>query len=292
MNEINIRKEVAMKNKKMSIIRLSVMAVLLTLGFVFGSGAKAAWAAESIQLNVEEVAIAKDGVFRLRVYNVPSGGKVTFKSTDTSVAFVDSRGYITGISNGECFVTATVQVGGSVVGFEKCSVTVGPAAISIKLTKSEIVLGVGMKKTLKTIISPLNTVEKPVFYSVDKTVASVTSIGRVRAKGVGETSIFAFLLNGETAECKVYVLDEEDYKKYNATGTLVGIIEGYSEPGDDKDKNVDENTENPEKDDTVDDEGDESEEKQKDTSKESSKTETKDSSKESAKEAATGSETK
>ena len=281
-----------MKNKKMSIIRLSVMAVLLTLGFVFGSGAKAAWAAESIQLNVEEVAIAKDGVFRLRVYNVPSGGKVTFKSTDTSVAFVDSRGYITGISNGECFVTATVQVGGSVVGFEKCSVTVGPAAISIKLTKSEIVLGVGMKKTLKTIISPLNTVEKPVFYSVDKTVASVTSIGRIRAKGVGETSVFAFLMNGETAECKVYVLDEEDYKKYTATGTLVGIIEGYSESDDEK--ITDENTE---KDDTVEDEGDESEEKQKDTSKESSKEtvkgETKEASKEQVKEVAvTGTETK
>lgn len=284
-----------MKNKKIYIIRLAVMAVLLTLTFVLGSGAYKAKAAEGIQLNVDEVAIAKDGVFRLRVYNVPDGGKVDFKSTDTSVAFVDKRGYITGISNGECFVTVTVQVGGNAVGFERCRVTVGPAAISIKLTKSEIVLGVGMKKTLKTIISPLNTVEKPVYYSVDKTVASVTSIGRIRAKGVGETSVFAFLMNGETAECKVYVLDEEDYKKYTATGTLVGIIEGYSESDDEK--ITDENTEKDEKDDTVEDEGDESEEKQKDTSKESSKEsvkgETKEASKEQVKEAAvTGTETK
>ena len=252
--------------------RFFVLAVLLTLTFVIGRGAGNAKAAEKTRLNVSEVAIAKDDVFRLRAYNVPQNAKIIYRSSDTSVAFVDSRGYITGISNGECIVTATVVAGGTPSETLKCSVTVGPAAISIKLTKSEIVLGVGMKKTLKTIISPLNTVEKPVFYSADKTVASVTSIGRVRAKGVGETSIFVFLMNGESAECKVYVLDEEDYARYNATGTLVGIIEGYSESG----KDAEDITDVPE--DNGEDDGDDGEDGQKDVSKENVKEETKESS--------------
>lgn len=207
--------------------RLFVLVLLFTLIFAVAGKTVSAKADEEVRLNVTEAAIAKDGVFRLRIYNVPKNARIIYRSSDTSIAFVDSRGYITGISNGECIVTATVVVGNSAEDTLKCNVTVGPAAISIKLTKSELVLSVGMKKTLKTIISPLNTVEKPVFYSSDKTVASVTSIGRVRAKGTGEASVFAFLLNGESAECQVYVLDEEDYEKYLETGSLEGIIEGY-----------------------------------------------------------------
>lgn len=210
------------------------LVLLLMLVFTGFSRSVAAKADDGVRLNVTEAAIAKDSVFRLRAYNVPKNAKIIYRSSDTSVAFVDNRGYITGIANGECIVTATVVVGNNPADTLKCNVTVGPAAISIKLTKSEIVLGVGMKKTLKTIISPLNTVEKPVFYSSDKSIASVTTIGRVRAKGVGETEVFAFLVNGESAECKVYVLDEDDYQKYNETGTLVGIIEGYAESDDEK----------------------------------------------------------
>ena len=177
------------------IARLFGLVLLFTLVFAaFGKNVSAR-ADEEIRLNVTETAIAKDGVFRLRIYNVPKNSRILYRSSDTSVATL------------------------------KCNITVGPAAISIKLTKSELVLSVGMKKTLKTIISPLNTVEKPVFYSSDKEVASVSSIGRVRAKGVGEASVFAFLLNGESAECQIYVLDEESYEKYLETGNLEGLID-------------------------------------------------------------------
>jgi uncharacterized protein YjdB len=173
------------------------------------------------------------------VYNVPRNARIVYRSSDNSVAYVDNRGYITGISNGDCVVTATVVTGGSATDTLKCNVTVGPAAVSVKLTKTELVLLAGMKKTLKAIVSPLNTVEKPLFYSSDKEIASVTSIGRVRAKSIGEAVIYAFLVNGEAAECKVYVLDEDDYKKYTETGTLVGIIEGYSETDDDGKEDID-----------------------------------------------------
>ncbi len=226
---------------------LLLLFMIILTGFSTYTQAKAD---ETVRLNVTEAAIAKDDVFRLRVYNVPKSAKVVYRSSDTSIAYVDNRGYITGISNGECIVTATVVVDGTPTDILKCNVTIGPAAISIKLTKSEIVLSIGMKKTLKTIISPLNTVEKPVFYSSDKDIASVTTIGRVRAKGVGETEIFAFLLNGESAECKVYVLDEDDYKKYTETGTLVGIIEGYSETDDDGKEDID-NSQIPDEGDTT-----------------------------------------
>ena len=122
-------------------------------------------------LNVNEVSIAKDSVFKLRTYNVPQNTELKFKSSDISVAFVDQKGRITGISCGECVVTVTVQTKNHTpIDMCTCNVTVGPAAISIKFTKTEMVLSVGMKKLLKSIVSPLNTVESPLFYSSDKDI--------------------------------------------------------------------------------------------------------------------------
>ncbi len=209
--------------RKIKAAGLLLVLALAVFCFISPVGAKAA--EDDVRLNVSEVAIAKDNTFRLRVYNVPRNARIVYRSSDNSVAYVDNRGYITGISNGDCVVTATVVTGGSATDTLKCNVTVGPAAVSVKLTKTELVLLTGMKKTLKAIVSPLNTVEKPLFYSSDKEIASVTSIGRVRAKSTGEAVIYAFLVNGEAAECKVYVLSDEDYAKYQETGTLEGILD-------------------------------------------------------------------
>ena len=77
--------------------------------------------------------------------------------------------------------------------------------------------------------------EKPLFYSSDREISSVTSIGRVRAKSIGEAVIYAFLVNGEAAECKVYVLSEEDYTRYLEAGSLEGILDD-NQNGDDPDE--------------------------------------------------------
>lgn len=203
---------------------LLFFAICMTM---LSRGVQAQAGTSDMRLNVSEVSIARDASFRLRAYNVPTKAKLLFRSSDTSVAIVDNRGDITGISNGECVITATVIENGSASATLQCNVLIGPAAISIKLTKTELVMKIGMKKTLKTIVSPLNTVEKPVFYSSDKLVASVTSIGRVKAKDVGVVDIVAFLKNGQSAECKVYVLSDEDYLRYTESGTLEGIIPDY-----------------------------------------------------------------
>ncbi|MBO4781329.1 MAG: Ig-like domain-containing protein [Lachnospiraceae bacterium] len=218
-----------------------LVLVLVLAAICFKAPVAASAAEDEARLNVNEVAIAKDNTFRLRVYNVPRNARIIYRSSDVSVAFVDNRGYITGISNGECVVTATIVAGGSATDTLKCNVTVGPAAVSIKLTKTELVLLTGMKKTLKAIVSPLNTVEKPLFYSSDKEIASVTSIGRVRAKSMGEAVVYAFLVNGEAAECKIYVLSEEDYAKYLEAGSLEGIIDDNPSDDDPEDNEEGEN---------------------------------------------------
>lgn len=224
-----------------------VLTLCLALSFCITTKAKAG---SDIKLNVTEVSIAKDETFRLRAYNVPNNARILYRSGNPDVAFVDARGYITGISNGECKVTATVIDRGAPVATLSCNVLIGPAAISIKFTKTELVMEAGKRKTIKYILSPLNTVERPVFYSVDKFVASVTSIGRVRAKNPGITKVFAFLKNECSAECTIYVLDEEEYIEYRESGDLTNFIEKY-ENADDEDSSEDGDDENSDDDDDV-----------------------------------------
>ena len=67
---------------------LVLLFVLIFTGAVTYTQAKAD---DTVRLNVTETAIAKDGVFRLRVYNVPKNAKVVYRSSDISVAYVDNR---------------------------------------------------------------------------------------------------------------------------------------------------------------------------------------------------------
>ena len=92
-----------------------------------------------------------------------------------------------------------------------CEVTVGPPAISVKWTKSEIVLAVGKRTTLKTLVLPYNTTEAVKFYSSDTEIATVTCTGKITAKAEGDTYVFAMIENGKYDFCKVSVVDQDTY---------------------------------------------------------------------------------
>ena len=176
------------------------------------------------KLNVSSVSIVLNETYRLRVYNLTEDQTVTYRSSNPSVAAVTNSGRVTGISCGSAVVTATVRDGRSVVATLRCEVLIGPAAVSIKLTKTSIVLQVGRSKLLRTVIYPLNTVEEAKFYSTVAEVAKVSSAGRVRAASEGVTEVYALLLNGTYDICEVTVLSEENYQKYRQGASLEELL--------------------------------------------------------------------
>lgn len=166
-----------------------------------------------IKLNVKSKTLVKGKTYTLKVYNVTDTQKVTFKSSADDIASVDANGTITGVAIGTATITVTVKEGQKVVGTLQCEITVGPPAISVKWTKSDILLVVGKRTTLKTILQPYNTAEEIKFTSYDTSIATVSTGGRVTAKSVGTTYIYALLDNGKFDTCKVTVVDEETYQK-------------------------------------------------------------------------------
>ncbi len=167
-----------------------------------------------IKLNVESKSLVKDTTYALKIYNILDSHKVSYKSNSTSIATVDDAGTITAVDFGTAIITVTVKDGLKTITTLECGVTVGPPAISIKLTKSEVTLPVGSKTSLTAILKPNNTVEEAKFSSNNSDTASISIGGKITAKSVGTTYVFASIGNGKYDMCKVTVVE-----KNNITGT-------------------------------------------------------------------------
>ena len=149
---------------------------------------------KSITLNVGKTYILKSSGTR---------GKITWTSSNRSVASVTSRGIVKAVKKGTATITA--RYGKSKL---TCKVTVKQPVTSIKLNKTAVSLQKGKTYALKTVVSPGNANNKAVIWtSSNKKVATVSSKGIVKAVGNGTATITATAKDGskKKASCKVMV---------------------------------------------------------------------------------------
>jgi len=133
---------------------------------------------------------------------------VTWKSSNTKVATVDSSGNVTAVGNGTCKITATTTDGYSSSG--SSDVTVDIKAESINLDKTSLdFTNLGVNEKLKADVSPsFSTINRPVKWSSsDTNVAKVDNDGNVTPVGNGTCRIIATTTDGSkvTASCDVTV---------------------------------------------------------------------------------------
>lgn len=139
---------------------------------------------------------------------------VTWKSSNTKIATVNSKGKVTGKSKGTATITATAK--GAKSAQAKVTIKAPIAAKSIKLNKKSATLNKGKSLTLTATISPKNTTNKTVTWKSSNTkVATVNSKGKVTAKGAGTAKITAKTSNGKTATATITV----PYVKNLSAGT-------------------------------------------------------------------------
>jgi len=172
-----------------------------------------------IKLNVKSKALVKDTTFSLKLYNLEEKHKVSYKSGSNQIATIDDKGVITAVDFGTTTITVTVKDGFKTIANLECEVTVGPAALSIKMTKSEITLELNKRTTLTAILKPNNTVEEPKFLNNDTDIVSVSVGGRVTAKSVGVAYVFAYIDNGKYDVCKIIVVEGEPATDSKGTET-------------------------------------------------------------------------
>ena len=136
--------------------------------------------------------------------NKRSGDTVTFSSSNKKIATVSSRGVITGVKTGTCYVTATVK--GTNLS-KKCKVSVSLGSRSIKLNASRLTLIKVKSYPLKGVIYNKRSNDKLKYKTSNKKIATVSSKGVVKKKKKkGTATITAWIPGTSTKKtCKVTV---------------------------------------------------------------------------------------
>ena len=206
-----------MKQLKNNFIRVLGFALFFGLCIFMVSGVKAKAADTDPKLNLESCDVTVGGECWLRVYNSADllDRSIIFRSSDPSIATVNRKGQITGRNCGDVVITVIVKSGGSVVSTLQCDVHIGPAAVSIRFTSKKLVLKEGTARRIYPLVIPKNTVEKPIYWSDDTSIATISAYGTVRAQSIGSVDVHGMIDNGDSDVCRVTVLSADDYEDYN-----------------------------------------------------------------------------
>ena len=139
-----------------------------------------------VKLDKTDVAVQKGKTKTLKATVYPSSladRSVTWESSDTNVATVTSTGKVKGKKAGTVTITCTSNATGLKAA---CTVTVG----YVKLDQTEVTVKKGKTVTLTATVYPSTLEDQSVKWeSSDKTIATVTSKGKVKGIGPGTATI-------------------------------------------------------------------------------------------------------
>ena len=132
--------------------------------------------------------------------------KVSWSSSNASIASVDSEGKVTAVGVGSATITVRTDDGGKTA---TCIVTVNPISVTgVSLDKTSLSMTVGDTQTLTATITPSNATNKAVSWSSSNTsIATVSYSGVVTAEAAGSATITVTTSDGgKKATCAVTVL--------------------------------------------------------------------------------------
>lgn len=171
--------------------------------------------AVTLDKRVLSVEMGKDSLTEtLKATISPSGvdSKLTWTSSDKSVAAVDKSGKVTINGLGSAEITVQTENGKTAV----CKVTVvkeKPVVewVTLSEEKRTVRLGIdAMTFSLKATVSPIGADDKITWKSSDETTATVDKDGKVTIIGVGKTTVTAYALSGNAnAECEITVVNPD-----------------------------------------------------------------------------------
>ncbi|MCQ2491999.1 MAG: Ig-like domain-containing protein [Lachnospiraceae bacterium] len=169
---------------------LVVMMAALTFGFNTNAKAATTTTAKKVYLSKSYFTLNSKQSYTLKLKNAP--GKVTWSSSNTSIATVSSAGKVTAKSK-DGSTTVTAKCGSTKY---KCKVFV----YTTKVRFTSITMGIGdVKKNRVSILSEAK------WSTSNSKVVTVTEVGQMVANGAGEATVTA-TIDGKKYNCVVTVL--------------------------------------------------------------------------------------
>ena len=188
---------------------------------------------DDVTLNVDSMELEEGETGQLIATVTPDDAdnkKVTWSSSDESIATVDQNGKVTAIKEGTAIITVTTEDGGKT---DTCTVTVTAKeeplpdpdpdwvpVTGVKLNTSYLVLIEGEIDWLRATVTPSDADNKNVIWSSsDEDIATVNQNGMVTAIKEGTTTITVTTEDGgKTATCTVVVIPYQVPDPVRVTG--------------------------------------------------------------------------
>lgn len=147
-----------------------------------------------ITLNQSIIRLMQNDTYQLLYTIEPATAsvkRVSWSTTDASVARVDSLGLVTAIGEGEATIRATATDGSGI--YAECTVIVTPLipVTRIQVNTTATTMLIGDTRTLTARVNPRNTTESIRWVSSDTSIARVNNNGYVEAVGAGVCEITA-----------------------------------------------------------------------------------------------------
>lgn len=152
-----------------------------------------------------------------------TSAKVTYTSSKTSVATVDSNGNMKAKSAGTAIITATTNNGKTA----KCRVTVKNAPTSISINRKNSIMGLGETFYLEGSLANNEASRVLTFSSSKPEVATVSDGGIVMAKSIGTAIVSITTYNGQKATCRVTVKNAPTSLTFNKTSITLKQGESF-----------------------------------------------------------------
>lgn len=168
---------------------------------------------KTVSLNESHLTITEGDISRLNVAISPEGAtnkKVTWKSSNPSIIFVDQQGEITANTAGVATITVTSESSNKIA---TCDVIVEAKTVlvtDISLNRLSLKLVEGESDSLTYVIEPVNATNKNVSWeSSDESIVSVDQKGRITAIKEGVATIAVTTEDGDkTATSNIIVVEK------------------------------------------------------------------------------------
>lgn len=181
---------------------------------------------KSLKLSKASMNIAKNQSVKVTATLAPSNvtnPTVVWKSSNTKVAKVDSKGNIKGNANGSATITATAKANSEVVKQVKVNVSTK----TVKVNKTSLTMTTGKTGQLTATVSPSDSTDKTVKWSTsNKKIATVSNKGKVTGKSKGTAIITATVKDAKTVKVKVTVKAPIVAKSVKVNKTSASIVQG------------------------------------------------------------------
>ncbi len=189
---------------------------------------------KSISLGKVELNIGPKDKVKLLAQVLPEDAfkkDLIWTSNNENVVTVDTNGIVIPVGKGEAIITATTTDGSNLSA--TCNVRVDCLVNSIKLNPKLLILEPNQTAQLSATVLPDEAYIKDLTWrSLDESVASVDTNGKITANSVGKTKVIASTTDGselsDTCEINVVNLSSvkvgDLYYKYNTEGTGGAVV--------------------------------------------------------------------